>query len=55
MNSYSQGIMALLPGTTPLNNMTPGRYRLEVLDNNDHVTKTFDVVVEDGKQRDYDV
>jgi uncharacterized GH25 family protein len=55
MNSYSQGIMALLPGTTPLNNMTPGSYRLEVLDNNDHVTKTVDVVVEDGKQRDYDV
>jgi protocatechuate 3,4-dioxygenase beta subunit len=55
MNPFSQGIMTLPPGAMPLNNVAPGIYRLEVLDNNDKVTKTMEIQVEDGKQRDYDV
>jgi hypothetical protein len=55
MNPFSQGIMNLPPGAMPLNNIAAGSYRLEVLDNNDKVTKTMQIQVEDGKQRDYDV
>ena len=43
MNPVSQGIMSLPPGTLPLNNIAAGHYRLEVLDNNDRVTKTMDI------------
>jgi len=55
MNPVSQGIMSLHPGAMPLNNVAPGHYRLEVLDNNDRVTKTVEIDVIDGQQRDYDV
>jgi protocatechuate 3,4-dioxygenase beta subunit len=55
MNPFSQGIMNLPPGALPLNNIAAGSYRLEVLDNNDKVTKTMQIQAEDGKQRDYDV
>ena len=55
MNPVSQGIMTLLPGTTPLNNVAAGDYRLEILDNNDRVTKTVDIHLKDGEQKDYDV
>jgi uncharacterized GH25 family protein/protocatechuate 3,4-dioxygenase beta subunit len=55
MNPVSQGIMSLPPGTMPLNNVAAGTYRLEVLDNNDRVTKTIDIVLKDGEQRDIDV
>jgi hypothetical protein len=55
MNPFSQGIMTLPPGTMPLNNIAAGHYRLEVLDNNDKVTKTVEIEVVDGQQRDYDV
>jgi hypothetical protein len=55
MNPVSQGIMSLPPGTLPINNIAAGHYRLEVLDNNDRVTKTIDIEVIDGRQQDYDV
>jgi hypothetical protein len=55
MNPFSQGIMPLPPGTMPLNNIAAGHYRLEVLDSNDKVTKTVEIEVIDGQQRDYDV
>lgn len=55
MNPMSQGIFPLPPGTMPLNNVTAGHYRLEVLDNTDRVTKTVEIDVVDGQQRDYDV
>jgi len=55
MNPMSQGIFPLPPGTMPLNNVTAGHYRLEVLDNGDRVTKTVEIDVVDGQQRDYDV
>ncbi|HEV7488618.1 MAG TPA: carboxypeptidase regulatory-like domain-containing protein [Thermoanaerobaculia bacterium] len=55
MNPFSQGMMSLPPGTTTLNNIAAGHYRLEVLDNNDKVTKTVEIDVVDGQQKDYDV
>jgi uncharacterized surface anchored protein len=55
MNPFTKGIQKLPPGTLPLYNVAPGHYRLEVLDNNDKVTKTMDVEVIDGQQADYDV
>jgi uncharacterized GH25 family protein len=55
MNPVSQGIMSLPPGTLPLNNVAAATYRLEVLDNNDRVTKTIEIVLKDGEQRDVDV
>lgn len=55
MNPMSQGIFALPPGTMPLNNIAAGHYRLEILDNTDRVTKTVEIDVMDGQQRDYDV
>ncbi|MEA2413939.1 MAG: large repetitive protein [Thermoanaerobaculia bacterium] len=55
MNPFSQGIMSLQPGTTTLSNVAAGHYRLEVLDPNDKVTKTFEIDVVDGQQKDYDV
>ena len=55
MNPFSQGIRSLPPGATPLNNVAAGHYRLEVLDNNDKVTKTVEIDVVDGQQKDYDV
>ena len=39
----------------PLNNVAAGHYRLEVLDNTDRVTKTIEIDVIDGQQKDYDV
>ncbi|HEX3578241.1 MAG TPA: carboxypeptidase regulatory-like domain-containing protein, partial [Thermoanaerobaculia bacterium] len=55
MNPVSQGIMSLPPGTLPLNNVAAGTYRLEILDNNDRVTKSIDIVLKDGEQKDFDV
>ncbi|HEV7573037.1 MAG TPA: carboxypeptidase regulatory-like domain-containing protein [Thermoanaerobaculia bacterium] len=55
MNPFSQGIMSLLPGTMPLTNVAAGHYRLEILDTNDKVTKTLEIDVVDGQQKDYDV
>jgi len=56
MNSFTQGILPLPPGTTPLNNVAAGHYRLEIIEkNSDHVTKTMEIDVVDGQQRDYDV
>jgi uncharacterized GH25 family protein len=55
MNPFSQGIMSLPPGAMPLTNIAAGHYRLEVLDNNDKVTKTVEIDVVDGQQKDYDV
>jgi hypothetical protein len=54
-NPFTQGIFSLPPGTMPLNNVTPGHYRLEILDNTDRVTKTVEMDVVDGQQKDYDV
>ncbi len=55
MNPMSQGILTLPPGTMPINNLVAGHYRLEVLDNSDRVTKTVEIDVVDGQQKDYDV
>jgi protocatechuate 3,4-dioxygenase beta subunit len=55
MNPISQGILTLLPGTMPLNNVTAGHYRLEILDDTDRVTKTVEIEVIDGQTKDYDV
>jgi hypothetical protein len=55
MNPVSQGIMSLPPGTLPLTNVAAATYRLEILDNNDRVTKTIEIVLKDGEQRDIDV
>jgi len=55
VNPINQGIQTLPPGTLPLQNMAPGRYRLDVLDDNNRITKSIDVEVVDGQQRDYDV
>jgi len=56
MNAFTQGIFPLPPGTTPINNVTAGHYRLEIIEkNSDRVTKTMEIDVVDGQQRDYDV
>jgi uncharacterized GH25 family protein len=55
MNPFSQGIMSLPPGTMTLPNVAAGHYRLEILDTNDKVTKTLEIDVVDGQQKDYDV
>jgi uncharacterized GH25 family protein/protocatechuate 3,4-dioxygenase beta subunit len=55
MNPINQGIQTLPPGTLPLHNVAPGRYRLDILDNNDRITSSMDVEVIDGQQKDYDV
>jgi hypothetical protein len=56
MNPVSQGIFPLPPGTTPLNNVTAGHYRLDIIDkSSDRVMKTVDIDVVDGQQKDYDV
>jgi|GEM_PF-270085 len=56
MNGFTQGIFPLPPGSTPLNNITAGHYRLEIIDkNSDRVLKTMEIEVVDGQQRDYDV
>jgi len=55
MNPISQGILTLPPGTTPLNNVMAGHYRLEILDDADRVTKTVEIDVIDGQTKDYDV
>jgi hypothetical protein len=55
MNPMSQGIFSLPPGTMPLNNVAAGHYRLEILDNTDRVTKTVDIDIRDGEQKDYDI
>ena len=54
--SFFPGIYQLPPGTTPMNNVTPGHYRLEIIEkNSDHVTNTLEIDVVDGQQRDYNV
>jgi hypothetical protein len=55
MNPVSQGIQTLSPGTMTLTNLAAGHYRLEVLDNTDRVTKTVEMDIRDGEQKDYDV
>ncbi|MDP9361418.1 MAG: carboxypeptidase-like regulatory domain-containing protein [Acidobacteriota bacterium] len=55
MNPMSQGIFSLPPGTMPLNNIAAGHYRLQILDNPDRVTKTVEIDVVEGQQKDYDV
>jgi hypothetical protein len=55
LNPINQGVQTLPPGTLPLYNVAPGRYRLDVLDGNNRITKSIDVEVVDGQQRDYDV
>lgn len=55
MNDMSLGVFTLNPGTMPINNIGAGRYRLEILDNADRVTKSVDVTVIEGRQQDVDV
>jgi len=56
INSFSQGIFPLPPGTTLLNNITAGHYRMEIIDRtSDRVLKTVEIDVVDGQQRDVDV
>ncbi len=43
------------PGTTTLQNVAPGHYRLDVLDTNDQVLKTIQVDVVEGQSATYDV
>jgi len=45
----------LLDGTTTLQNIATGHYRLEVLDRNDRVIKAIDVDVVEGQPADYSV
>jgi hypothetical protein len=54
-NAMSQGVFPLTPGTTPLNNIAAGTYRLEILDNADRVTKTVTIAVIEGQTKDYEV
>jgi 5-hydroxyisourate hydrolase-like protein (transthyretin family) len=55
INPISQGIFSLPPGTTPMNNVAAGHYTLQILDNTDRVTKTVEIDVAEGQQKDYDV
>ena len=55
INPISQGIFSLPPGTTPINNVAAGHYTLQILDNTDRVTKTVEIDVLEGQQKDYDV
>ncbi|HXH37190.1 MAG TPA: carboxypeptidase regulatory-like domain-containing protein, partial [Thermoanaerobaculia bacterium] len=55
MNTFTQGVNNLQPGATPLNNIPAGHYQLQVLDSANRVTKTVEIDVVDGQQRDYDV
>jgi protocatechuate 3,4-dioxygenase beta subunit len=55
LNPISQGISLLPPGATQINNIAAGHYQLQILDNTDRVTKTVEIDVVDGQQRDYDV
>jgi protocatechuate 3,4-dioxygenase beta subunit len=43
------------PGTTTLQNVASGHYRLDVLDNSDRVLKSIDVDVLEGRPAEYDV
>jgi hypothetical protein len=43
------------PGTTTLQNIAGGHYRLEVLDMNDRVLKSIDVDVLEGRPAEYDI
>src|SRR5262249_39720332 len=43
------------PGTTTLQNIAAGHYRLEVLDMSDRVVKSVDIDVLEGRPADYDV
>ncbi|HSY47283.1 MAG TPA: carboxypeptidase regulatory-like domain-containing protein [Thermoanaerobaculia bacterium] len=55
MNSFSMGVNNLQPGATTLNNVPAGHYQLQVLNNTNGVTRTVEIDVVDGQQRDYDV
>jgi hypothetical protein len=55
LNPISQGISPLPPGTSQINNIAAGHYTLQILDNTDRVTKSVEIDVVDGQQRDYDV
>jgi large repetitive protein len=55
MNPMTQGIINLQPGATTLNNIPAGHYQLQVLDNANRLTKTVEIDVLDGQQRDYNV
>jgi protocatechuate 3,4-dioxygenase beta subunit len=55
LNPISQGISPLPPGTSQINNIAAGHYTLQILDNTDRVTKSVDIDVVDGQQKDYDV
>jgi len=43
------------PGTTTLQNIATGHYRLEVLDMSDRVVKSIDVDVLEGRPAEYDI
>ena len=43
------------PGTTTLQNVAAGHYRLEVLDMNDRVVKAIDIDVLEGRPAEYDI
>jgi len=55
MNPFTQGIINLQPGATTLNNVPAGHYQLQVLDNTNRLTKTVEIDVLDGQQRDYNL
>ena len=55
MNPSRRGSCRSPRARCTLNNIAAGHYRLEVLDKNDKVTKTVEIDVVDGQQKDYDV
>jgi hypothetical protein len=56
MNAFTQGIFPLSPGTTTVNNVTPGHYQLQIIDKtSDRVLNTIEIDVVDGQQGDYNV
>ncbi len=55
MNSFTQGIIKVLPGAMPIRNLIAGHYSLQILDGTNNVTNTVQVDVVDGQQSDYNV
>jgi protocatechuate 3,4-dioxygenase beta subunit len=53
----SAGVFTLdpSPGATPVPNIAPGMYKLQVIDNNDRVTSSVDVVIGEGSIREIEI
>jgi hypothetical protein len=56
MNSFTQGIYTLPPGTTTVNNVAAGHYHLQIIDKTtDRILNTVEIDVFDGQQADINV